>query len=129
MTEVPLEVTYGDSIAYVGYDNDIASIVTLKHDDRKFHATDMDSQIHKYFNKELYMGITLYDGAGKEKKHVTAEGQETSKNFAKQVNGMQFEYGDVVKVFHAEPDRLKWYQNNNLTGQGEKKGQKNYSSK
>ncbi|HDR5363641.1 TPA: wall-associated protein [Bacillus anthracis] len=124
VTEVPLEVTYGDSIAYVGYDNDIASIVTLKHDDKKFHATDMDSQIHKYFDKELYMGITLYDGAGKEKKHVTAEGQETSKNFAKQVNGMQFEYGDVVKVFHAEPDRLKWYQNNNLTGQGEKKGTK-----
>ncbi|AAU15487.1 wall-associated protein [Bacillus cereus] len=124
VTEVPLEVTYGDSIAYVGYDNDIASIVTLKHDDKKFRATDMDSQIHKYFDKELYMGITLYDGAGKEKKHVTAEGQETSKNFAKQVNSMQFEYGDVVKVFHAEPDRLKWYQNNNLTGQGEKKGAK-----
>ena len=67
MTEVPLEVTYGDSIAYVGYNNDIASIVTLKHDDKKFHATDMDSQIHKYFNKELYMGMTLYDGEGKEK--------------------------------------------------------------
>ena len=124
VTEVPLEVTYGDSIAYVGYNNDIASIVTLKHDDKKFHATDMDSQIHKYFNKELYMGMTLYDGEGKEKKHVTAEGQETSKNFAKQVNGMQFEYGDVVKVFHAEPDRLKWYQNNNLIGQGEKQGTK-----
>ncbi|MCM0005651.1 MULTISPECIES: putative mucin/carbohydrate-binding domain-containing protein [Bacillus cereus group] len=122
--EVPLEVTYGDSIAYVGYNNDIASIVTLKHDDKKFHATDMDSQIHKYFNKELYMGMTLYDGEGKEKKHVTAEGQETSKDFAKQVNGMQFEYGDVVKVFHAEPDRLKWYQNNNLIGQGEKQGTK-----
>ncbi|MGS7463123.1 putative mucin/carbohydrate-binding domain-containing protein [Bacillus paranthracis] len=124
VTEVPVEVVYGDSIAYVGYNNDIASIVTLKHDDKKFHATDMDSQIHKYFNKELYMGMTLYDGEGKEKKHVTAEGQETSKNFAKQVNGMQFEYGDVVKVFHAERDRLKWYQNNNLTGQGEKKGAK-----
>ncbi|WP_318582973.1 putative mucin/carbohydrate-binding domain-containing protein [Bacillus paranthracis] len=124
VTEVPLEVTYGDSIAYVGYNNDIASIVTLKHDDKKFHATDMDSQIHKYFDKELYMGMTLYDGEGKEKKHVTAEGQETSKDFAKQVNGMQFEYGDVVKVFHAEPDRLKWYQNNNLIGQGEKQGTK-----
>ena len=67
MTEVSLEVTYGDSIAYVGFDNKIASVVTLKHDDKKFHATDMDSQIHKYFNKELYMGITLYDGEGKEK--------------------------------------------------------------
>lgn len=122
VTEVPVEVVYGDSIAYAGYGDDIASIVTLKHEEKRFHATDMDSKIHGYFNKELYMGITLYDREGKEKKHVTAEGQETSKNFAEQVNGMQFEYGDVVKVFHAEPNRLKWYQNNNLTGQGEKKG-------
>ncbi|EDX58413.1 wall-associated protein [Bacillus cereus W] len=124
VTEVPVEVIYGDSIAYVGYDNNIASVITLKHEEKKFHVTDMNSQIHKYFNKELYMGITLYDGEGKEKKHVTAEGQETSKNFAEQMNGIQFEYGDVVKVFHAEPDRLKWYQNNILTGQGEKKGTK-----
>ncbi|MDD8003554.1 putative mucin/carbohydrate-binding domain-containing protein [Bacillus cereus] len=124
VTDVPLEVTYGDSIVYIGYNDDIASVVTLKHDEKKFHVTDMDSQIHQYFNKELYMGITLYDGEGKEKKHVTAEGQETSKNFAKQVNGMQFEYGDVVKVFHAEPDRLKWYQNNTFIGQGEQKGTK-----
>ncbi|MGX5490224.1 putative mucin/carbohydrate-binding domain-containing protein [Bacillus cereus] len=124
VTEVPLEVVYGDSIAYAGYNNDIASVVTLKHDEKKFHVTDMNSQIHKYFNKELYMGITLYNGEGKEKKRVTAEGQETSKNFAEQVNGTQFEYGDVVKVFHAEPDRLKWYQNNTLTGQGKKKGTK-----
>ncbi|MBP3970540.1 M60 family metallopeptidase [Bacillus sp. WL1] len=124
VTEVPLEVTYGDSIAYVGYNNEIASVVTLKHEEKKLHVTDMNSQIHKYFNEELYMGITLYDGNGTEKKHVTAEGQETSKNFAEQVNGLQFEYGDVVKVFHAEPDRLKWYQNNNLAGQGEKKGTK-----
>ncbi|HDR4437326.1 wall-associated protein [Bacillus thuringiensis serovar brasilensis] len=124
VTEVPVEVIYGDSIAYVGYDNNIASVITLKHEEKKFHVTDMNSQIHKYFNKELYMGITLYDGEGKEKKYVTAEGQETSKNFAEQVNGTQFEYGDVVKVFHAEPDRLKWYQNNILTGQGENKGTK-----
>ncbi|MGV2526126.1 UNVERIFIED_CONTAM: wall-associated protein, partial [Bacillus thuringiensis] len=124
VTEVSLEVVYGDSIAYAGNGDDIASIVTLKHEEKRFHATDMDSEIHEYFNKELYMGIALYDGEGKEKKHVTAEGQETSENFAKQVNGIQFEYGDVVKVFHAEPDRLKWYQNNTLTGQGEKKGTK-----
>ena len=67
MTEVPLEVTYGDSIVYIGYNDDVTSVVTLKHDDKKFHATDMDSEIHEYFNKELYMGITLYDGEGKEK--------------------------------------------------------------
>ncbi|PGB51312.1 putative mucin/carbohydrate-binding domain-containing protein [Bacillus anthracis] len=124
VTEVPLEVTYGDSITYVGYNNEIASVVTLKHEEKKLHATDMDEQIHEYFDEEQYMGITLYDQNGTEKQRVTAEGQETSKNFAEQVNGLQFEYGDVVKVFHAEPDRLKWYQNNNFAGQGEKKGTK-----
>ncbi|PEZ66788.1 wall-associated protein [Bacillus anthracis] len=124
VTEVPVEVVYGDSIAYAGYDNEFASVITLKHDEKKLHATDMDEEIHEYFAKEQYMGITLYDQNGTEKKRVIAEGQETSENFAKQVNGMQFEYGDVVKVFHAEPDRLKWYQNNTLTGQGEKKGAK-----
>ncbi|PEW80555.1 wall-associated protein [Bacillus cereus] len=124
VTEVSLEVIYGNSIAYVGYNNEIASVITLKHDEKKLHATDMNKQIHKYFDKEQYMGITLYDQNGTEKKRVTAEGQETSKDFAEQVNGVQFEYGDVVKVFHAEPDRLKWYQNNTLTGQGEKKGAK-----
>ncbi|MGG1147956.1 putative mucin/carbohydrate-binding domain-containing protein [Bacillus wiedmannii] len=124
VTEVPVEVIYGDSIAYIGYNNEIASVVTLKHEEKKLHATEMDEQIHGYFNKEQYIGITLYDQKGTEKKHVTAEGQETSKNFAEQVNGLQYEYGDVVKVFHAEPDRLKWYQNNNFAGQGEKEGVK-----
>ncbi|OTX94907.1 wall-associated protein [Bacillus wiedmannii] len=124
VTEVPVEVIYGDSIAYIGYNNEIASVVTLKHEEKKLHATEMDEQIHEYFNKEQYIGITLYDQKGTEKKHVTAEGQETSKNFAEQVNGLQYEYGDVVKVFHAEPDRLKWYQNNNFAGQGEKEGVK-----
>ncbi|MGH0595107.1 putative mucin/carbohydrate-binding domain-containing protein [Bacillus pretiosus] len=124
VTEVSLKVIYGDSISYVGYNNEIASVITLKHDEKKLHATDTNKQIHKYFDKEQYMGITLYDQNGTEKKRVTAEGQETSKGFAEQVNGVQFEYGDVVKVFHAEPDRLKWYQNNILTGQGEKKGAK-----
>lgn len=54
--EVSLEVTYGDSIVYKGYNDDIASVVTLKHDEKKFHVTDMDSQIHKYFNQEPIHG-------------------------------------------------------------------------
>ncbi|MEC3434863.1 putative mucin/carbohydrate-binding domain-containing protein, partial [Bacillus cereus] len=129
VTEVSLEVVYGDSIAYAGNGDDIASIVTLKHEEKRFHATDMDSEIHEYFNNELYMGIALYDGEGKEKKHVTAEGQETSKNFAKQVNGMMFEYGDVVKVYHAESDRLSWYKTGELIGKGDAKKFKEISFK
>ena len=60
-------MVYGDSIAYAGYDNEIASVITLKHDEKKLHATDMDEEIHEYFAKEQYMGITLYDQNGTEK--------------------------------------------------------------
>ncbi|QKE09903.1 putative mucin/carbohydrate-binding domain-containing protein [Bacillus cereus] len=122
VTEVPLEVTYGDSIVYQGVGNVTRSIVTLNHDEKKLHTTFTDDEIHYRFVNEQYIGLTIYDQNGKVKKHVTAEGQETSKNFAKQVNGTPFEYGDVVKVYHAEPSRLKWYQNNVVIDPGEKKG-------
>ncbi|QFQ23726.1 putative mucin/carbohydrate-binding domain-containing protein [Bacillus thuringiensis] len=129
VTEVRVEVTYGDSIVYQGLSNVVCSIVTLNHDDKKLHVTSTNEQIHSYFNNELYMGITLYDQNGTEKKHVTAEGQETSKNFAEQVNGMMFEYGDVVKVYHAESDRLSWYKNSKFVGKGDKKKFKEISFK
>ena len=67
VTEVPVEVTYGDSLVYQGLGDDIRSIVTLNHDDKKLHVTSTNEQIHSYFNNELYMGITLYDQNGTEK--------------------------------------------------------------
>ena len=124
ITEVPLEVIYGDSLVFHANDNAIRSVVTLQHDKKELHATFTGNPVHYRYVNEEYMGITLYDQNGNTKKRVTAEGQETSKKFAEQVSEMQFEYGDVVKVFHAEPDRLKWYQNNSLAGQGKAKVEK-----
>ncbi|MGQ7224537.1 putative mucin/carbohydrate-binding domain-containing protein [Bacillus cereus group sp. Bce008] len=124
ITEVPLEVIYGDSLVFHANDNAIRSVVTLQHDKKELHATFTGNPVHYRYVNEEYMGITLYDQNRNTKKRVTAEGQETSKKFAEQVSGMQFEYGDVVKVFHAEPDRLKWYQNNSLAGQGKAKVEK-----
>lgn len=114
VTEVPVEVTYGDSIVYQGVSNITRSIVTLNHTEKKLHATFTNEEIHYRFVNEQYIGLTIYDQNGNEKKHVTAEGQETSKNFAGQVNGTAFEYGDVLKVYHAEPSRLNWYKKNEL---------------
>ncbi|MBG9580669.1 hypothetical protein ABE42_16015, partial [Bacillus thuringiensis] len=79
--------TYGDSIVYQGVANVTRSIVTLNNEEKKLHATFTDDEIHYRFVNEQYIGLTIYDKNGKEKKHVTAEGQETSKNFAGQVNG------------------------------------------
>ncbi|HDR4914137.1 putative mucin/carbohydrate-binding domain-containing protein [Bacillus cereus] len=112
VTEVSVEVTYGDSIVYQGVSNVTRSIVTLNHAEKKLHATFTNEEIHYRFVNEQYIGLTIYDQNGNEKKHVTAEGQETSKNFAGQVNGTAFEYGDVLKVYHAEPSRLNWYKKN-----------------
>ncbi|PGP43198.1 peptidase M60 [Bacillus thuringiensis] len=114
VTEVSVEVTYGDSIVYQGVSNVTRSIVTLNHAEKKLHATFTNEEIHYRFVNEQYIGLTIYDQNGNEKKHVTAEGQETSKNFAGQVNGTAFEYGDVLKVYHAEPSRLNWYKKNEL---------------
>lgn len=65
----------------------------------------------------------------KREKHVTAEGQETSKNFAEQVNGTPFQYGDTIKVYHAESDRLSWYKTGELLGKGDAKKFKEISFK
>ncbi|KXY37564.1 wall-associated protein [Bacillus cereus] len=117
ITEVPIEVTYGDSLVYQGVSNVTRSIVALNHDEKKLHATFTNDVIHYRFVNEQYLGFTIYDQNGNEKKHISADGQETSKNFAEQVNGTPFEYGDIVKVYHAEPSRLKWYKKNELAEQ------------
>ena len=40
------------------------------------------------------------------------------RSFAKELNGLAFEYGDVVKVYHAESSRLHWYQKGLYVGEG-----------
>lgn len=42
---------------------------------------------------------------------------------------MAFEYGDVLKVYHAESDRLSWYKKSKLVGKGDKKKFKEISFK
>ena len=110
MTEVPLEVMYGDSLVFQGDGNKTRSVVTADHNTKKLQATFTDSKVHYRFENEKYMGITIYDQNGNEKKVISVEGQETSESFAEQLNGVDFAYGDVIKVYHAESNRLKWYQ-------------------
>ncbi|MGE6550591.1 M60 family metallopeptidase [Bacillus mycoides] len=123
---IPVQVNgvYGDSIIFQGLSNEVMSTVMLRHNEKKLNVNFTNNKIHYRFEKEEYMGLTVYDRNGIEKKSVSAEGQENGKRFALELNGLDFEYGDVVKVFHAEPDRLKWYQNNALVDQGNAKNKK-----
>ncbi|MED2015246.1 putative mucin/carbohydrate-binding domain-containing protein [Bacillus wiedmannii] len=131
--EVSLEVTYGDSLVFKGIeytgDGDIKSIVTLQHDKKKFSATDHHNKAHGNFKEETYFEFALLDATGKEKKKATVKGVENTKEFAKAINGLEFEYGDVVKVYHAESDRFNWYQNSTFAGQGKAKVEKELSFK
>nr|MCX3323099.1 wall-associated protein [Bacillus paranthracis] len=109
---------------FQGISNDVMSTVELRHNEKKLHVAFISNEIHYLFDKEKYIGLTVYDQNGIEKKSVSAEGQESGKRFALEQNGLNFEYGDVVKVFHAEPSRLKWYRNNELVDQGKAKNKK-----
>ncbi len=128
VTEVSLEVTYGDSLVFKGIeytgDGNIKSVVTLQHDKKKFSATDHHNKAHGNFKEETYFEFALLDATGKEKKKATVKGVENTKEFAKAINGLEFEYGDVVKVYHAESDRFNWYQNSTFAGQGKAKAEK-----
>ena len=70
VTEVPVEVTYGDSLVFKGlkYNTDIKSIVTPQHDEKKFSATADSNQVHHYFKEETYFEFTLLGRNGIEKR-------------------------------------------------------------
>ena len=80
--------------------------------------------VHYYFKEDTYFEFSLLGQNGNEKKKATVKGVENAEEFAKSINGLEFEYGDVVKVYHAESDRFNWYQNNDFIGQGKAKVEK-----
>ncbi len=122
---VVVNVGYGDSLLVYGLkytgEGDLKSTVTLHHGTKKFSATDTKNLIHDYFQDEKYFEFTLYDKEGKKKKNIAVKGLENTEAFAKEVNGLAFEYGDVVKVYHAESSRLHWYQKGLYVGEGKNK--------
>ena len=67
VTEVPVEVTYGDSLVYQGVSDVTRSIITLNHAEKKLHATFTNDEIHYRFVNEQYIGLTIYDQNGTEK--------------------------------------------------------------
>ena len=42
----------------------------------------------------------------------------------KELDGMSFEYGDIVKVYHIQPEYLEWYDDNKRVDQGAAKNKK-----
>ncbi|PRT33328.1 M60 family metallopeptidase [Bacillus wiedmannii] len=120
---VLVNVVYGDSMAFKTYWN-TNSVLTLDHKDKKFNTTLVRNILEHSYRNQKYVGITIYDANGNEKKNVSAEGHEGLKSFAKELDGMSFEYGDILKVYHIQPQYLAWYHENKLIDQGAAKSKK-----
>ncbi|MGH0423334.1 M60 family metallopeptidase [Bacillus pretiosus] len=120
---VPVNVVYGDSMAFKTYWN-TNSVLTLDHKDKKFNTTLVRNILEHSYRNQKYVGITIYDANGNEKKNVSAEGHEGLKSFVKELDGMSFEYGDILKVYHIQPKYLAWYHDNKLVDQGAAKNKK-----
>ncbi|MGY2610671.1 M60 family metallopeptidase [Bacillus pretiosus] len=120
---VLVNVVYGDSMAFKTYWN-TNSVLTLDHKDKKFNTTLVRNILEHSYRNQKYVGITIYDANGNEKKNVSAEGHEGLKSFVKELDGMSFEYGDILKVYHIQPQYLAWYHENKLVDQGAAKSKK-----
>ncbi|MPQ44036.1 putative mucin/carbohydrate-binding domain-containing protein, partial [Clostridium tarantellae] len=62
-------------------------------------------EIHNLFNN--YFNISIFNKMGKEKKSVTISGKDRgNSDKINEINGFQYEYGDLIKLWHAEPNKL-----------------------
>ncbi|TCW59214.1 carbohydrate-binding protein (putative mucin) [Bacillus thuringiensis] len=120
---VLVNVVYGDSMAFKTYWN-TNSVLTLDHKDKKFNTTLVRNILNHSYRDQKYISVTIYDANGNEKKNVSAEGHEGLKSFVKELDGMSFEYGDILKVHHIQTQYLAWYHENKLVDQGDAKNKK-----
>nr|MCX3323661.1 peptidase M60 [Bacillus paranthracis] len=121
---VPVNSRYGDAMVVKGFGDEVSSVITLLHNEKKIDVDFSVNALHHRFKNEKYVEITVYDKEGNEKKNISVEGQESSKKIAEQLKEIEFQYGDIVKVFHAEPERFSWYQNDKLVNLAENRNKK-----
>ncbi len=76
---VPVNARYGDAMVVKGFGNEVNSVITLLHDERKIDIDFRVNALHHRFENEKYVEITVYDKEGNEKKNISVEGQESSK--------------------------------------------------
>ncbi|MDF4761466.1 hypothetical protein P3543_23645, partial [Vibrio parahaemolyticus] len=70
VTEVPVEVIYGDSIMFFGTwygGTNVKSIITLNHEDNTLSTIGSEGPVHTQFKNEQYMGLAVFGKDGKEK--------------------------------------------------------------
>ncbi|EJR89627.1 M60 family metallopeptidase [Bacillus cereus] len=114
MVFVPINGIYGDSILFQGLSNWNSATLTIDHAKKQLKAISPGKNeiIHPYFSNSYY-SFKVYDkDTDAEKLSVSAIGTKGPGEFVNKINNFQFNYGDIVVVFHEEPDRLHFYNNN-----------------
>ncbi|WP_327444093.1 immunoglobulin-like domain-containing protein [Clostridium tarantellae] len=67
----------------------------------------IDNTFHEYFSNRTYSTIKILDQYRKEKKSISFIGTDyVNSSKLQELNGYNYEYGDRIKIFHAEPDKL-----------------------
>ena len=64
--------------------------------------------LHSGYKDNEYFSIKIFDANGQIKLNETFRGVSTTQKVADVLNNFQFDYGYIIKMFHAEPDRLKF---------------------
>ncbi|MPQ43127.1 putative mucin/carbohydrate-binding domain-containing protein [Clostridium tarantellae] len=73
---------------------------------KKLMVTSTGSVAHEFLPKNMYFGMSLYDGNNNLKASAFTLGENDGSSFATALNGVTFDYGYYLKIYHAEPWRL-----------------------
>lgn len=93
---------FKDGLRFNGYSDSLIADLYVKSNNIYVNSTEADA--HWYFGDEEYFSVKLLDKHGiNVKKSAVVTGNETANNFASALNGVSFEDGDILEVYHEEP--------------------------
>lgn len=113
LIRIPVNVEYGDTLEFLGLGSYLVGNLTVHPETKKLSFLGTDYSVHSYFTGEEYIGVEIYDKNKKQKVNVKVQGQESTKSTLENaINGLTYEEGDIIQIYHAEPSRFKYYYGN-----------------
>ncbi|MEH6889771.1 M60 family metallopeptidase, partial [Bacillus sp. JJ864] len=122
LIKIPVNVEYGDTLEFLGLGSYLVGNLTVHPETKKLSFLGTNNSVHSYFTGKEYIGVEIYGKNKKQKVNVKVQGQESTKSTLENViNGLTYEEGDIIQIYHAEPSRFKYYYGNTeMTKEGNK---------
>ncbi|MGL5244020.1 MAG: carboxypeptidase regulatory-like domain-containing protein, partial [Sarcina sp.] len=92
-----------NEFTFKGMDYNIINSIQFDTTSKKIIAKSTGTQSHPNLPTTLYFGISIYDASNNLKASVFLLGKDNGNNFASLLNGLSFDYGYYLKIFHYEP--------------------------